>query len=71
MATNAIFNCGLTPLHMADMPIGNLFVSESVKFYIKLRHSVYVDTLWNTPTCQVIIICLTAKSKQCFVRIIS
>ena len=51
--------------------IGNLFVSESVKFYIKLRHSVYVDTLWNTPTCQVIIICLTAKSKQCFVRIIS
>ena len=40
-----------------------IFFLEKVS-NIKLRHNVYVDTLWNTPACQVIIICLTANSKQ-------
>ena len=40
-----------------------IFLFEKVS-NIKLLHNVWkVDTLWNTPACQVII-CLTAKSKQ-------
>ena len=29
-----------------------------------IMYTAHVDTLWNTPSCQVIIICLTAKFKQ-------
>ena len=55
-----------------ETPINrDYFVWKSVKFYIKLQYNVYVDTLWNTPACRVIIICLTAKSKQCLERNIS
>ena len=54
---------------LAASLIGIFFVEKVSN--IKSWHNVQVETLWNTAACQGIIICLTAKSKQCIAHNIS